>query len=35
MDLSKMSEEERRDTLVEAKILERLNHPNIIRFNEV
>jgi len=35
MDLSKMSEEERRDTLVEAKILERLSHPNIIRFNEV
>lgn len=30
-----MSEEERRDTLIEAKILERLNHPNIIRFNEV
>jgi NIMA (never in mitosis gene a)-related kinase len=35
MDLSKMSEAERRDTLIEAKILERLNHPNIIRFNEV
>ena len=30
-----MSEEERRETLNEAKILEVLNHPNIIRFKEV
>jgi NIMA (never in mitosis gene a)-related kinase len=30
-----MSEEERRDTLKEAKILEALNHPNIVRFREV
>jgi len=35
MDITKMSEEERRDTLLEAKILERLNHPNIIKFREV
>ncbi len=30
-----MSERERQDTLKEAKILEVLNHPNIIRFKEV
>ena len=30
-----MSEEERRETLNEAKILEVLNHPNIVRFREV
>ena len=30
-----MSEEEKQDTLKEAKILEVLNHPNIIRFKEV
>jgi len=30
-----MSEEERRETLFEAKILEVLNHPNIVRFREV
>lgn len=30
-----MSEEERRETLREAKILEVLNHPNIVRFREV
>ena len=30
-----MSEEERRDTLKEAKILELLSHPNIVRFREV
>lgn len=35
MDIGKMSEEERRDTLLEAKILERLDHPNIIKFREV
>jgi len=35
MDLTNMSEEERRDTLFEAKILERLKHPNIIGFREV
>jgi NIMA (never in mitosis gene a)-related kinase len=30
-----MNEEERRETLREAKILEALNHPNIVRFREV
>lgn len=30
-----MDEEERRETLREAKILEVLNHPNIVRFREV
>lgn len=30
-----MSEEERRETLNEAKILEVLSHPNIVRFREV
>lgn len=30
-----MSEEERKETLKEAKILEALNHPNIVKFKEV
>ena len=30
-----MSEDERKETLREAKILEVLDHPNIIRFREV
>lgn len=30
-----MSEEEKKETFREAKILEILNHPNIIRFREV
>ena len=30
-----MSEQEKRETIKEAKILEVLNHPNIIRFKEV
>lgn len=30
-----MSEEERKETLREAKILEVLSHPNIVRFREV
>ena len=30
-----MSEEEKKETFREAKILEVLNHPNIIRFKEV
>ena len=35
VDIGKMSENERQDTLKEAKILEVLNHPNVIRFREV
>ena len=30
-----MSEEEKRETLKESKILEALNHPNIVKFKEV
>ena len=30
-----MSEDERKETLREAKILEVFNHPNIVRFKEV
>lgn len=35
IDISEMQEEERKETLKEAKILEVLNHPNITRFREV
>ena len=35
IDIGKMSDDERRETFREAKILEVLNHPNIIRFKEV
>lgn len=35
IDIGQMSEEERRETLKEAKILEVLGHPNITRFREV
>ena len=35
MDLNNMTEEERRETFKEARILEALKHPNIIRFREV
>lgn len=35
MDLKNMTEQEKRDTTKEAKILEALKHPNIIRFREV
>lgn len=35
MDITKMSEQEKKDTLTEARVLERLSHPNIIRFREV
>lgn len=35
VDIAKMSEDEKRETFREAKILEVLNHPNIIRFKEV
>ena len=35
IDIAKMSEDEKKETFREAKILEVLNHPNIIRFKEV
>jgi len=35
IDISEMQDEERKETLKEAKILEVLNHPNITRFREV
>lgn len=35
IDIATMSEEERKETLREAKILEVLSHPNIVRFREV
>ena len=35
IDIAQMSEEERRETLNEAKILEVLGHPNIVKFREV
>ena len=35
IDLMKMSEEERDEALKEVKIMEGLDHPNIIRFKEV
>jgi NIMA (never in mitosis gene a)-related kinase 1/4/5 len=35
VDIAQMSEDERKETLREAKILEVLQHPNIIRFREV
>ncbi len=35
IDISEMTEDERKETLKEAKILEVLNHPNITRFREV
>jgi NIMA (never in mitosis gene a)-related kinase 1/4/5 len=35
IDIQAMSEDERKETLREAKILEVLNHPNIVRFKEV
>ena len=35
MDLNSMSETEKKETIKEAKILEALKHPNIIRFREV
>ncbi len=35
IDIGEMTEDERKETLKEAKILEVLNHPNITRFREV
>lgn len=35
IDIAKLSEQEKKETIKEAKILEVLNHPNIIRFKEV
>ena len=35
IDIKSMTEQEKKDTIKEAKILEVLQHPNIIRFKEV
>lgn len=35
MDLNAMSKAEKEETIKEAKILELLNHPNIVKFREV
>lgn len=35
MDMKNMSEEERKETKKEARILEALRHPNIVKFREV
>ena len=35
IDINKMSEQEKRETVQEAKILEALSHPNIVKFIEV
>ena len=35
VDISKLDENEAHRTLKEAKILEKLKHPNIVRFKEV
>lgn len=35
MDLNNMTEEEKKETIKEARILEALKHPNIVRFREV
>lgn len=35
VDVSRMSKQEKDDTVKEAKILEVMDHPNIIRFREV
>lgn len=35
IDISQMSDQERKETLKEAKLLECLNHPNIVNFKEV
>ncbi len=35
VDLSKMTESEKKETLKEARVLEAFNHPNIVRFREV
>jgi NIMA (never in mitosis gene a)-related kinase 1/4/5 len=35
MEMKTMTDEEKKETLKEAKILEALNHPNIVKFKEV
>lgn len=35
IDIGRMSEQEKRETLQESKILEALSHPNIVKFIEV
>lgn len=35
MDMNAMSKEEKQETQKEAKILQQLNHPNIVKFKDV
>ena len=35
IDITKMSEQEKKETVQESKILEALSHPNIVKFIEV
>jgi len=35
MNIETMSSQEKKETIKEARILENLNHPNIVRFIEV
>lgn len=35
MDMNNMSEDEKKETIKEARILEALKHPNIVKFREV
>jgi len=35
MDMNNMNEDEKKETIKEARILEALKHPNIVKFREV